>query len=156
MVFFSPSELRLCHLDINHSGTITGKEILSKIPKLKSNPLVERIVNCFDKDRDGQVNLDEFIQGLSRFTSANEHTDTKLRFAFKIYDWDNDGFISYFDLVNVMKLLTGGSIKDRQIRDICQRTINYYDTSDNGKLNFEEFKALVVTQGLSLSVTAFE
>ena len=42
----------------------------------------------------------EFISGVSQF-SVKGDKDSKLRFAFRIYDMDNDGFISNGELFQV-------------------------------------------------------
>ena len=42
----------------------------------------------------------EFIQGMSQF-SVKGDKESKMRFAFRIYDMDNDGFISNGELFQV-------------------------------------------------------
>jgi Ca2+-binding EF-hand superfamily protein len=44
--------------------------------------------------------ISEFIQGVSQF-SVKGDKESKLRFAFRIYDMDNDGFISNGELFQV-------------------------------------------------------
>jgi Ca2+-binding protein (EF-Hand superfamily) len=46
--------------------------------------------------------VSEFIQGVSQF-SVKGDKESKLRFAFRIYDMDNDGFISNGELFQVSK-----------------------------------------------------
>jgi hypothetical protein len=43
----------------------------------------------------------EFIQGVSQF-SVKGDKESKLRFAFRIYDMDNDGYISNGELFQVV------------------------------------------------------
>ncbi len=50
----------------------------------------------FDKNKDGSISFEEFITGLSSLYSNDE--EAKLRFAFKVYDIDGDGFISNGEL----------------------------------------------------------
>ena len=57
----------------------------------------------FDADSSGEVDFTEFITGMSSFSSQAD-TESKLRFAFKIYDMDNDGFISNGELYQVSLL----------------------------------------------------
>ena len=47
-----------------------------------------------------QVDFKEFIQGVSQF-SVKGDKESKLRFAFRIYDMDNDGYISNGELFQV-------------------------------------------------------
>ena len=53
-----------------------------------------------DQDESGEIDFKEFVQGMSQFSSQGDK-ETKLRFAFKIYDMDNDGFISNGELFQV-------------------------------------------------------
>lgn len=46
----------------------------------------------------------EFIQGVSQF-SVKGDKESKLRFAFRIYDMDNDGYISNGELFQVRTCL---------------------------------------------------
>ena len=56
----------------------------------------------FDEDKNGDVDFNELLQGLSLFSTKGEKED-KLRFAFKMYDMDNDGYISNGELYQVSK-----------------------------------------------------
>jgi serine/threonine-protein phosphatase 2B regulatory subunit len=51
-------------LDEDGSGDLQIEEFL-KIPELSQNPLVRRVVNIFDKDKNGSISFQEFITGLS-------------------------------------------------------------------------------------------
>ena len=55
-----------------------------------------------DHDGSGELDFEEFVSGMSKFSSS-EDREAKLRFAFKIYDIDNDGFISNGELYQVNK-----------------------------------------------------
>lgn len=52
----------------------------------------------------------EFITGLSSLYGNNE--EEKLKFVFKIYDIDNDGFISNGELFTVLKMMVGNNLTD--------------------------------------------
>ena len=54
-----------------------------------------------DHDGSGELDFEEFVSGMSKFSSS-EDREAKLRFAFKIYDIDNDGFISNGELYQVI------------------------------------------------------
>ena len=44
--------------------------------------------------------------------------DLILLVAFKIYDMDNDGFISNGELFQVLKLMVGNNLKDAQLQQV--------------------------------------
>ena len=58
-------------------------------------------VDVLDSDRSGEIDFKEFVQGMSKF-SSKATKEEKLRFAFRIYDIDNDGFISNGELFQVI------------------------------------------------------
>lgn len=70
------------------------------ISELQQNPLVQRVIDIFDADGNGEVDFKEFIQGVSQFSVKGDKL-SKLRFAFRIYDMDNDGYISNGELFQV-------------------------------------------------------
>lgn len=58
----------------------------------------------------GTVDFQEFVGGLSAFSSKGGR-DEKLRFAFKVYDMDRDGYISNGELYLVLKQMVGNNLK---------------------------------------------
>ncbi|VEL11404.1 unnamed protein product [Protopolystoma xenopodis] len=90
---------RFKKLDLDGSGSLSVDEFMS-LPELQQNPLVQRVIEIFDSDGNGEVDFKEFIDGMSQF-SVKGAKDAKLRFAFKIYDIDKDGFISNGELFQV-------------------------------------------------------
>ena len=62
------------------------------------------------RDESGEIDFNEFVMGLSHL-SAREDREEKLRFAFRIYDIDNNGFISDVELFQVLKTMVGDNLK---------------------------------------------
>jgi len=119
------------------------------LPELHQNPLVQRVIEIFDQDGNGEVDFKEFIEGVSQF-SVRGDKDSKLKFAFKIYDMDKDGFISNGELFQVLKMMVGNNLKDTQLQQIVDKTIIYADQDGDGKISYEEFCALVDSSGLDV------
>ena len=114
---------RFKKLDTDKSGTLSFQEILD-LPAIKKNPLARRIIAVMiDHDRSGEIDLKEFVHGMCQFSSHGDR-ETKLKFAFKIYDMDNDGYITYEDLIQVLKLMVGSNLKDDQLKQLVNRTIH--------------------------------
>jgi len=132
---------RFKKLDLDGSGSLSIEEFMS-LPELQQNPLVRRVIDIFDDDGNGEVDFKEFIQGLSHF-SAKGDMESKLKFAFRIYDMDNDGFISNGELFQVLKMMVGNNLKDTQLQQIVDKTILFHDKDKDGKINFEEFCSVV-------------
>jgi len=142
---------RFMKLDKDNSGTIERDEFLS-LPQVSSNPLATRMIAIFDEDGGGDVDFQEFVSGLSAFSSKG-NKEEKLRFAFKVYDIDRDGYISNGELFIVLKMMVGSNLKDQQLQQIVDKTIMEADLDRDGKISFEEFKKMVENTDVSNSMT---
>ncbi|OQD98472.1 hypothetical protein PENSOL_c009G03043 [Penicillium solitum] len=142
---------RFMKLDKDASGTIDRDEFLS-LPQVSSNPLATRMIAIFDEDGGGDVDFQEFVTGLSAFSSKGNKQE-KLRFAFKVYDIDRDGYISNGELFIVLKMMVGNNLKDVQLQQIVDKTIMEADKDQDGKISFEEFTDMVENTDVSLSMT---
>ena len=128
-------------LDKDKSGKLEPQEFFD-IPELANNPLVKRVIDVLDKNKDGSISFMEFVQGLSSL-SATSSSDEKLRFAFQIYDINGDGFISNGELFTVIKMMVGSNLNDIQIQQLVDRTIIKADKDLDGRICFEEFQDVV-------------
>uniref|UniRef100_A0A1I8EHY5 EF-hand domain-containing protein n=1 Tax=Wuchereria bancrofti TaxID=6293 RepID=A0A1I8EHY5_WUCBA len=128
---------RFKKLDLDGSGSLSVDEFMS-LPELQQNPLVQRVIDIFDEDGDGEVDFREFIQGISQFSVKGDKT-VKLKFAFRIYDMDRDGYISNGELFQVLKMMVGNNLKDNQLQQIVDKTILFHDKDGDGKISFDEF-----------------
>ncbi|GAP87631.2 putative calcineurin subunit B [Rosellinia necatrix] len=142
---------RFMKLDKDQNGTIERDEFLS-LPQISSNPLATRLIAIFDEDGGGDVDFQEFVSGLSAFSSKG-NKEQKLRFAFKVYDIDRDGYISNGELFIVLKMMVGNNLKDQQLQQIVDKTIMEADLDEDGKISFEEFKKMVENTDVSMSMT---
>ena len=73
--------------------------------------------------------------------------------AFKVYDIDRDGYISNGELFLVLKMMVGNNLKDQQLQQIVDKTIMEADQDGDGKINFEEFKAMVANTDIAKQMT---
>ena len=83
--------------------------------------LLASMIAIFDEDGGGDVDFQEFVSGLSAFSSKG-NKEEKLRFAFKVYDIDRDGYISNGELFIVLKMMVGSNLKDQQLQQVRSRT----------------------------------
>uniref|UniRef100_A0A6G3MIN5 Calcineurin subunit B type 1 (Trinotate prediction) n=1 Tax=Henneguya salminicola TaxID=69463 RepID=A0A6G3MIN5_HENSL len=142
----SPEEIkrlrfRFSKIDTDQSGSLTKDEILS-IPGLKQNPLVDRVLDVFDVDRNGEIDLNEFITGISLFSNKG-NAEVKTRFIFDIYDINRDGYITNGELYSVLKSMIGNNLKDAQLQQIVDKTMICYDDDNDGRISYDEFKKVV-------------
>lgn len=113
------------------------------------------MIAIFDEDGGGDVDFQEFVQGLSAFSSKGDK-EQKLKFAFKVYDIDRDGYISNGELFIVLKMMVGSNLKDQQLQQIVDKTIMEADLDKDGKISFEEFVKMVGNTDVSMSMTLGE
>uniref|UniRef100_UPI00358E8CB2 calcineurin B homologous protein 1 n=1 Tax=Myxine glutinosa TaxID=7769 RepID=UPI00358E8CB2 len=101
---------RFSSLDKGENGHLS-RDDFQRIPELAINPLGDRIINAFFAEGDDQVNFRGFMRTLAHFLPVEEGTqnasprealnsrDSKLRFAFSLYDLDKDDKISREELL---------------------------------------------------------
>ncbi|XP_076315963.1 neuronal calcium sensor 1-like [Tachypleus tridentatus] len=104
---FKAQQLQKWYKDFIHDcpdGHMT-KEVFRKIygqlfPAGNPSPFVDYIFNVFDSNKDGVVTFKEFITAIAVTTHGS--VDDKLKWAFKLYDIDNDGYVSRYEMIDVI------------------------------------------------------
>ena len=134
-------EQRFRRLDKDGSGMLEPNEFFD-IPELAQNPLVQRVISVFDKNKDGNISFYEFVTGISKLSEAGSEED-KMRFLFSIYDIENDGYISNGELFKVLKMMVGNNLTDIQLQQLVDRTIIRADEDFDGKISYEEFCKMI-------------
>ncbi|XP_022244006.1 calcineurin B homologous protein 1-like [Limulus polyphemus] len=154
-LFFSPvtkSQITRLHsrftiLDKGKTGNLRREDFM-QIPELSINPLGDRIVQAFFSEAlDDMINLRQFIRVLSKFQRTKENEEDnklnsreeKLKFAFRMYDTDNDKKISRGELLVVLNMLVGSNTPEEQLASIADRTIIEADMDGDRMISFEEF-----------------
>ena len=107
-------------------------------PELNT-PIYQRVFDVFEKDEFGQTKLEHFIKGLMLFNSNSTSNTERLKFCFALYDFDNDGFISFNDMQTCVKLMCGSYLTEAHVAEICESTIIKADMNGDGKLSLGEF-----------------
>ncbi|XP_038237905.1 calcineurin B homologous protein 2 isoform X2 [Dermochelys coriacea] len=153
-------------LDKEQKGYLS-KYDLQGIGELAVNPLGDRIINAFFKEGEELTDFRFFIRVLARFRPMEEgksketscpepmnSRQSKLQFAFQLYDQDSDGKISRDEMLQVLRLMVGIQVTEEQLVCIAERTIQEADQDGDGAISFEEFaksvEKLNVEQQMSL------
>lgn len=132
---------RFKKLDTDGNGVISRDEFHS-IPGLSANPLLERVLTIFDTDGDQTVDFREFVKALSIFSNDCDKVQ-KLKFTFRVYDIDTDGYISNKDLFLTLQIMVGTNLTDTQLQQIVDKTFIEADKDKDGLISFQEFEAIV-------------
>jgi len=157
--------LRFQALDRHKNGRLSREDFLH-IPELAINPLADRILDMFimeykksnqskgipTENIKDEVDFTAFCKTLNNFNSnsATSKTDIedssetskeqKLKFLFQMYDKNDDGSVTKEELLELLKLMVGSNISDKQLELIASRTVGETDINHDHKLDFEEFK----------------
>jgi len=81
-----------------------------------------------DTDNSGKIDFDEFLSLVSRQISNDE----SLREAFRVFDKNNDGYISRSELKKAMANLNE-ILTDEEIEEMIEEA----DLNGDGKINYE-------------------
>lgn len=99
----------------------------------------------FDGNGDGFITFTEYINGLS-VLSFRGTLDEKMKFSFKVYDFDNDSKISESELSKMLQAsLSENDVKltPEQASAIVKATFVEADTNRDGYVDFQEYKRMV-------------
>ena len=123
-------------LDKNGDGLITREELGTVMRSLGQNPTeadLHDIINEVDADRDGTINFNEFLTMMGMKMEETNRV-AELQEAFRLFDKDGNGLISFEELGHVMKNL-GENLTDSEIGEM----MNEADSDGDGQINYDEF-----------------
>jgi len=144
---------RFQELDRGQKNYLTREDFLN-LPDLGINPLCDRIIHAFfqdDGDEKDQNKLEfiDFVKVLAHFRPIKKEKEAngrnilnsrsdKLRFAFRMYDIDGDNKISKEEVLEVLLMIVGSNISEKQLRSIAENVIRECG-SDDRLIDFGEF-----------------
>ena len=142
-----PDVINACKLfnqiDVNGDGKITKDEFLKGLEKkvndknLKSE--VDKIFNNLDMDKNGYIEYEEFVRAaVNKEFIMDEEI---LRFAFRYFDKDNSGEITFNEIEEVFK---DSLSKKNKVKNYLQSIIKQVDCDGDGKISFAEFSAIMM------------
>ncbi|EEC76405.1 hypothetical protein OsI_14049 [Oryza sativa Indica Group] len=93
-----------------------------------------------DGDDDEACRACEAVAAVEEMTEGKVAGDSELREAFYVFDRDEDGYVSAAELWNVLRRL--GMEEGARYGD-CVRMIAAYDGDGDGRISFQEFRAMM-------------
>ena len=101
---------------------------------------LQDMVNEVDVDRSGTIEFSEFLNLMARKMKDSD-SEEQLKEAFRVFDKDQNGFISAAELRNVLTNL-GEKLTDDEIDEMIREA----DVDGDGQINYEEFVKVMMTK----------
>ncbi|XP_034654470.1 neo-calmodulin [Drosophila subobscura] len=130
-------------MDREQDGSVTSKELAIIMRALGRQPTdnqLQAMINEVDSDGNGSIEMAEFCNMILRKMHDTNHED-ELRDAFRVFDKENNGYITSAELKVVLTAL-GLKLPDDEIEEM----IREYDIDQDGHLDFEEFVNMMTTR----------
>ncbi|XP_005737700.1 calcium and integrin-binding protein 1 [Pundamilia nyererei] len=118
------------------------------LPELKSNPFKERICQVFStsEQKDGSLTFEDFLDLLSAF-SDSATLEIKSHYAFRIFDFDDDGTLDCADLEKLVNCLTGetndAKLSSTEMKQLISNILEESDIDKDGTVNLSEFQHVI-------------
>lgn len=125
------------------TGRITAKELATVMRTLGQNPSEGELVDMIsevDADGSGTIDFPEFLN-LMALKMKHKDSAEQLKEAFKVFDKDQNGFISAEELRRVMTNL-GEKLSKVDIDEMIREA----DSDDDGQINYEEFVKVMMAR----------
>ncbi|CAD5178942.1 unnamed protein product [Musa acuminata subsp. malaccensis] len=125
-----------CLFDKDGDGSIALEELSTVITSLGLKPFREELqgmISEVDVDGNGTIEFAEFL-GLMAHKMKDIDSEEELKEAFKVFDKDQNGYISEAELRNVMMSL-GEKLTDEEVAQMIREA----DLDGDGQVNFEDF-----------------
>ncbi|KAI4335525.1 hypothetical protein L6164_014163 [Bauhinia variegata] len=136
---------RFCQLDRNSCGFISADEFLS-VPEFAVNPLSQRLLRMLNN-----LNFKEFVGFLSAF-SPRATLQHKIEFIFNVYDTDGNGKVTFNDLLDVLRDLTGQFISEQQREQVLTHVLEEAGYKKDSLLVLSDFMKIFGNNGLKMEV----
>ncbi|KAL2093613.1 hypothetical protein ACEWY4_010925 [Coilia grayii] len=157
LTFLTKQEILLAHKRFTELVTREGRtsavtrvpmEKILTLPELKSNPFRKRICHVFSTSelKDGSLTFEDFLDLLSAF-SDSATLEIKSHYAFRIFDFDDDGTLDQGDLEKLVNCLTGDTEDTRltteEMRQLISNILEESDIDKDGTVNLSEFQHVI-------------
>ena len=136
--------------DEDKDGKITTADLGAVLKGLGHECTAEELkefIAAADSDGSGTIDIDEFTKMVLLDVESTREED-EIVAAFRIFDRENNGYISSAELKHTMKVLQTG-LSDSEI----QAMIVEADSNGDGVISYEEFAKMIVPKRKAVQTT---
>ncbi|ESO05745.1 hypothetical protein HELRODRAFT_77588 [Helobdella robusta] len=120
-----------------------AREKIMMLPELRVNPFAKRICDVFSSEKDGKISFEDFLDMMSCFCERASR-DVKVDYAFRIFDLNDDDYISPEDMkLIISKLISPHELPEEHLQCIIGNILIESDMDNDGQLSFAEFQHLI-------------
>ncbi|CAH9095493.1 unnamed protein product [Cuscuta epithymum] len=130
--------------DKDGDGCITIEELATVIRSLDHNPSKEELQDMIDEvdtNGNGTIEFSEFINLMAKKIKETDE-DEEIKEAFKVFDKDQNGYISASELRHTMINL-GEKLTEEEVEEMIREA----DLDGDGQVNYDEFVTMMMHIG---------
>ncbi|XP_050728933.1 calcium and integrin-binding family member 3-like [Eriocheir sinensis] len=116
---------------------------LDTLPELKENPFRRRVCEVFGESPDGALTFEQFLEMFSVFSEYCPR-DVKAAYAFRVYDFDGDGYLGESDLGETVRHLTHDLLSAEEYSTIVSKVLEEADVDCDGRVSQSEFVHVIL------------
>ena len=128
------------YFNISGNCKLTKDELLNGLYKFAEKEIINNCINelfiLLDGDNNGYIEYEEFLRAC--VDKKTILSDENLIYAFKFLDKEKSGFVSIKSIMRAFKK------SNKTVEEIFKNSIKEVDRDNDGKINFEEFKELML------------
>lgn len=125
--------------------SLSKKEFAEALGMKPDSLFVTQMFNCVDKDHDGRISFQEFLDTVVLFSRGK--TDNKLRIIFDMCDNDGNGVIDKQELTKMLRSLVDiaktDSLSEDQVMELIQGMFAATGLEDKDELTYDDFKLMM-------------
>ncbi|XP_076326783.1 dual oxidase-like isoform X2 [Tachypleus tridentatus] len=125
--------------------SLSKKEFAEALGMKADSLFVKQMFNCVDKDKDGRISFQEFLDTIVLFSRGK--TEDKLRIFFDMCDNDGNGVIDKRELTKMLRSLVDiaktNSMTEYQVMDLISGMFAAAGLEDTEELNYDDFKVMM-------------
>ncbi|XP_011736341.1 calcium and integrin-binding family member 4 isoform X1 [Macaca nemestrina] len=130
--------LKLCPPGKYYKEATLTMDQVSSLPALRVNPFRDRICRVFSHK--GVFSFEDVL-GMASVFSEQACPSLKIEYAFRIYDFNENGFIDEEDLQRIiLRLLNSDDMSEDLLMDLTNHVLSESDLDNDNMLSFSEFE----------------